>query len=95
MVCGKRPEDRFLAGIVMGGSLKCASHLPGFYTEVSKFREWIDSNLKKSGHQPPKNSTRILLHSKTFKRKYFVPKQKLQHIAKVLNIGKQHEQKLV
>ena len=45
MICGKRSEDRFLAGIVMGGSEKCASHLPGFYTEVSKFRQWIDSNL--------------------------------------------------
>ena len=45
MICGKRSEDRFLAGIVMGGSEKCASHLPGFYTEVSKFRQWIDSKL--------------------------------------------------
>ena len=97
MVCGKRPEDRFLAGIVMGGSEKCASHLPGFYTEVSKFRKWIDSKLssqKKIEDQQPlkhSNNTKVskrILHSKTFKRKYVVPTQKLQRIAKVLNIGK-------
>ena len=56
MICGKRSEDRFLAGIVMGGSEKCASHLPGFYTEVSKFRQWIDSKLEVTTNIESNNS---------------------------------------
>ena len=47
-MCGKRQEDRFLAGIVSTGPEVCASEFPGIYTDLTKYRAWIDEKVAKN-----------------------------------------------
>jgi secreted trypsin-like serine protease len=46
MICGKKPQDRYLVGIVsFGGPMYCANDMPGVYTHVAAFRPWIDEKI--------------------------------------------------
>merc|ERR1719219_1756185 len=35
----------YLAGVVSFGTLKCDSSLPGVYTRISSFEDWLNQNL--------------------------------------------------
>ena len=47
-MCGRYPEDRFLAGIVTKGPEHCATEEPGVYLDIAKYRDWIDERLGKA-----------------------------------------------
>ena len=38
--------NMFLVGLVSGGSARCGTGKPGFYTKMSAYKDWILTNMR-------------------------------------------------
>ncbi|CAH2100553.1 unnamed protein product [Euphydryas editha] len=53
LVCRIEPNtDRYMQSGIVAWGIDCGTEVPGVYTNISVFRQWVDENVKRRGYDP-------------------------------------------